>query len=99
MSEWADLIGAMSLDAFDGRINPFIDEVHEIRAHKGQLTTARNFRRLLEGSEMIARPKKHVQDPYSFRCIVDYMIENNMNDVKLQLQMHKIIWDPETRGV
>ena len=63
LSEWADLIGAMSLDAFVGRINPFIDEVHEIRAHKGQLTTARNFRRLLEGSEMIARPKKHVQDP------------------------------------
>lgn len=29
LSEWADLIGAMSLDAFDGRINPFIDEVHE----------------------------------------------------------------------
>lgn len=63
LSEWADLIGAMSLDAFDGRINPFIDEVHEIRAHKGQLTTARNFRRLLEGSELIARPKKHVQVP------------------------------------
>ena len=40
-----------------------------IRAHKGQLTTARNIRRLLEGSELIARPKKHVQDPYSFRCI------------------------------
>lgn len=36
LSEWADLIGAMSLDAFDGRINPFIDEVHEIRAHKGR---------------------------------------------------------------
>ena len=49
--------------------DPFIDEVHEIRAHKGQLTTARVFRKLLEGSEMIARPKKHVQDPYSFRCI------------------------------
>ena len=32
-------------------------------------TRARNFRRLLEGSELIARPKKHVQDPYSFRCI------------------------------
>ena len=27
------------------------------------------FRRLLEGSELIARPKQHVQDPYSFRCI------------------------------
>lgn len=31
--------------------------------------------------------------------IVDYMIENNMNDVKLQLQLHKFIWDPEMRGV
>lgn len=69
LSEWADCIGALSLDAFDGRIDPFCDEVHLIRAHKGQLATARNFRRLLEGSEMIARPKKHVQDPYSFRCI------------------------------
>lgn len=69
LSRWADRIGAMSLDAFDGRIDPFCDEVHLIRAHKGQLTTARNFRRLLEGSEIIARPKKHVQDPYSFRCI------------------------------
>ncbi len=69
LSSWADRIGAMSLDAFDGRIDPFCDQVHLIRAHKGQLTTARNFRRLLEGSELIARPKKHVQDPYSFRCI------------------------------
>ena len=69
LSEWADRIGAMSLDAFDGRIEPFCDEVHLIRGHKGQLTTARLFRSLLEGSELIAREKKHVQDPYSFRCI------------------------------
>ncbi len=69
LSEWADCIGALSLDAFDGRIEPFCDEVHLIRPHKGQLTTARNFRRLLEGSELIKREKTHVQDPYSFRCI------------------------------
>ena len=69
LSEWADAVGALSLDAFDGRIEPFCDEVHLVRAHKGQLATARNFRRLLEGSEMIAREKQHVQDPYSFRCI------------------------------
>ena len=69
LSEWADCIGALSLDAFDGRIEPFCDEVHLIRPHKGQLTTARNFRRLLEGSELITREKTHVQDPYSFRCI------------------------------
>ena len=69
LSEWADRIGALSLDAFDGRIEPFCDEVHRIRPHKGQLTTARAIRHWLEGSELIARPKKHVQDPYSFRCI------------------------------
>lgn len=69
LSDWADCIAAMSLDAFDGRIEPFCDEVHLIRPHRGQLATARNIRRLLSGSELIAREKKHVQDPYSFRCI------------------------------
>lgn len=31
--------------------------------------------------------------------IVDYMLENNMNEVRLQLQMHKYIWDPDRKGV
>ena len=69
LSDWADRIGALSLDAFDGCIEPFYDEVHVIRAHPGQLATARAVRSLLEGSELIHRPKKHVQDPYSFRCM------------------------------
>ena len=69
LSRWADRIGALSLDAFDGRIEPFSDNVHLVRGHKGQLTTARAIRSLLEGSELISRPKQHVQDPYSFRCI------------------------------
>ena len=69
LNDWADRIGALSLDAFDGRIEPFYDEVHVIRAHPGQLATARAVRSLLEGSELIRRPKKHVQDPYSFRCM------------------------------
>ena len=69
LSRQADLIAALSLDAFDGRIEPFCDEVHLVRGHKGQLETARTMRQLLEGSELISRPKKHVQDPYSFRCI------------------------------
>lgn len=69
LSAWADNIGALSLDAFDGRIDAFCDEVHQVRAHHGQIATAANFRRLLEGSEIVARPKQHVQDPYSFRCI------------------------------
>lgn len=69
LSRWADRIGAMSLDAFDGRMEPFEHIVHAIRPHKGQITTAETFRTLLAGSQIAARPKKHVQDPYSFRCI------------------------------
>lgn len=69
LSRRADLIAALSLEAFDGRIDPFMDCIQQIRPHRGQIETGDNFRRLLEGSELIARPKQHVQDPYSFRCV------------------------------
>ncbi|MCB9222880.1 MAG: histidine ammonia-lyase [Crocinitomicaceae bacterium] len=65
----ADKIGAISVDAFDCRISPFSANVNEIRNQKGQIETAKIFRDLLNGSEIITQPKQHVQDPYSFRCI------------------------------
>jgi histidine ammonia-lyase len=65
----ASIIGALSLDTFDGRPDPFEDDVHAIRPHRGQRRIAADIRQLLAGSELIAQPKKHVQDPYSFRCI------------------------------
>jgi histidine ammonia-lyase len=65
----ADKIGAMSLEAFDGRIDPFGQEVNVVRNHLGQINTAKEFRQLLKGSSLITRKKAHVQDPYSFRCI------------------------------
>lgn len=64
-----DLFGAMSLEAFDGRIEPFWDCIQQVRPHPGQIETGKIFRQLLEGSEIIKREKEHVQDPYSFRCI------------------------------
>lgn len=69
ISNAADIIGAISLEAFDGRIDPFKPHIHSIRPHKGQIQTAANMRKLLEGSSLITRKKEHVQDPYSFRCI------------------------------
>lgn len=64
----ADFITSVSLDAFDGRMDPFKDNLHTIRAHAGQLQTARAIRSYLEGSEIGKLEKKQVQDPYSFRC-------------------------------
>lgn len=69
LSEWADKIAAMSLDAYCGLVEPFTDAVHQVRPHKGQIETAERMRQLLEGSEIIEKPKSYVQDPYSFRCV------------------------------
>ena len=65
----SDLIGSVSLDSFDGRIDAFNELVHLVRPHNGQLKTAERLREFLSGSELIAREKQHVQDPYSFRCM------------------------------
>jgi histidine ammonia-lyase len=62
-------IAALSLEGYDGRINPFQANVNEIRNQKGQIETATIFRDLLAGSEVVMQEKAHVQDPYSFRCI------------------------------
>lgn len=69
LSDWADKIAAVSLDAYDGLIEPFTHAVHAVRPHQGQIETAAHMRELLEGSEIIGRSKAHVQDPYSFRCV------------------------------
>lgn len=65
----ANLIATLSLEAFDGRPEPFIEQVHRIRPHEGQLKTAEQILAHLKGSQRIQRQKAHVQDPYSFRCI------------------------------
>jgi histidine ammonia-lyase len=65
----ADVISAISLEGFDGRIEPFNELIHYVRPHKGQIVTAKRMTDLLEDSQIIAQEKQHVQDPYSFRCI------------------------------
>ena len=84
LSKWADRIGAMSLDAYDGRIEPFLPLTHKLRPHVGQILTGESFMKILEGSELIGRPKEHVQDPYSFRCIpqVHGAVKDNILYVK-----------------
>lgn len=69
LNKAADVFGALSLEAFDGRIDPFKTSLHTIRPHRGQLQTSEVFQKILKGSQIIAKEKTHVQDPYSFRCI------------------------------
>jgi histidine ammonia-lyase len=69
MVEKSCAIAAMSLDAFDGRIEPFDASIHRIRPHHGQQFISERMRELLAGSEIASSQKTQVQDPYSFRCI------------------------------
>jgi histidine ammonia-lyase len=59
-------IAALSLEAYDGRQEPFQSNVNELRKQQGQIEVAARMRNLLKTS---TRAKTHVQDPYSFRCI------------------------------
>ncbi|WP_435577542.1 histidine ammonia-lyase [Gilvibacter sp.] len=65
----ADLIAALSVDAFDCNLSPFDPLVHLVRPHKGQINTAARILEFLDGSEIAASEKSSVQDPYSFRCV------------------------------
>ena len=69
LSYFADAIGAISLEGFDGNKSPFLAHSHIIRPHNGQLKTAERILSFLEDSELIEEGNKAVQDPYSFRCM------------------------------
>jgi histidine ammonia-lyase len=69
MADVADQVAALSLDGFDGRLDPFHPNLHRIRPHAGQIRVAANILAALQGSEISHHVKADVQDPYSFRCI------------------------------
>ncbi|MEO5782091.1 MAG: aromatic amino acid ammonia-lyase, partial [Ginsengibacter sp.] len=54
---WADIISAISFEAFDGVDDCFNERIHTIRAHKGQVDTAKKLRQLLTGSEITSQKK------------------------------------------
>lgn len=67
--KWSDTIAALSADAFNVKSEPFLAPIHRVRPHPGQVATAQEMLRLLQGSELQNAVKPQVQDPYSFRCI------------------------------
>lgn len=65
----ADLIAALSMDAFDCVDYPLHELIHRVRPHKGQQAVAARLRKYLQQSAIQKKKKEQVQDPYSFRCI------------------------------
>lgn len=69
LSYLADMIGAISIDAFNCNLSPFDPLVHYVRPHRGQIKTAERIQEFLADSQIAQTEKANVQDPYSFRCI------------------------------
>jgi histidine ammonia-lyase len=97
----ADLVGALSTDAFRGTDTAFDARVHAVRPHPGQIASAANLWRLLQGSEIRASHLLHdvrVQDPYSFRCMpqVHGAVRDVLADVerKLAIEMNAATDNP-----
>jgi histidine ammonia-lyase len=67
----ADVLGGLCCDALKGTDAAFDERIHQARPHAGQMKTAANLRRMLEGSQIREshRDCGRVQDAYSLRCI------------------------------
>jgi histidine ammonia-lyase len=71
LADSADVIGGLSCDALQGTDTAFDERIHRARPHSGQIKTASNLRKMLEGSQIREshRACGRVQDAYSLRCI------------------------------
>jgi histidine ammonia-lyase len=67
----ADVLGGLCCDALKGTDTAFDERIHKARPHSGQMKTAANLRKMLEGSQIREshRACGRVQDAYSLRCI------------------------------
>jgi histidine ammonia-lyase len=67
----ADVLGGLSCDALKGTDAAFDDRIHKVRPHAGQIKSAANLRKMLEGSQIRESHREcgRVQDAYSLRCI------------------------------
>lgn len=66
----ADIVGALTAESLRGIVNAYDPRIHEARGQKGQIQSASNLRRLLEGSAYVSRQGElRMQDSYSLRCI------------------------------
>ncbi len=65
---WADLIAALSAEAFTCRLDAFDAGINQVRGHKGQGLTSENMRNILQGTSL-HQNSQYTQDPYSFRCL------------------------------
>ncbi|WP_147461404.1 HAL/PAL/TAL family ammonia-lyase, partial [Pseudomonas savastanoi] len=70
LSQWADVIGAMSFEALGGQLDAFDESILALKPHPGMQQVGKNLRSVLAGSEVLAsRQGIRTQDALSIRSI------------------------------
>lgn len=91
LAKAADIAGALTFEVQLGNPSPFFKEIQEVRPFPGQITTAKNMLRLLDGSPLWEshKGKRKVQDAYSIRCIpqVHGAVRDTLNFVRRTLEI------------
>jgi histidine ammonia-lyase len=64
----SNMIAVLSMESFNCNISFLHPVIHKIRNQNGQIDAANNMLQWLEGSDIMTRDNKSIQDPYSFRC-------------------------------
>lgn len=96
----ADTYGALSLDALKGSNRPFDPKIFKLRPHPGAVVSARNIRKALAGSKILASHRRctKVQDPYSLRCMAQ--VHGAVRDVceytrkTIEIEMNSVTDNP-----
>lgn len=68
LAKTADIALAMTLESLIGSENSFDQKIHEVKPQPGQAESARNVKRIVEGSEILKQNSPKLQDAYSLRC-------------------------------
>ncbi|KPY95109.1 Histidine ammonia-lyase [Pseudomonas tremae] len=70
LSQWADVIGAMTFEALRGQLDAFDESILALKPHPGMQQVGKNLRSLLSGSEVLASSQGiRTQDALSIRSI------------------------------
>ncbi|NAS65882.1 histidine ammonia-lyase, partial [Pseudomonas syringae pv. actinidiae] len=70
LSQWADVIGAMTFEALRGQLDAFDESILALKPHPGMQQVGKNLRSVLAGSEVLASSQGiRTQDALSIRSI------------------------------
>lgn len=87
----------MALENFD-----FLTEKDTVKFVSGSMADLEKARELINKYKLTEKTSIFISPVFGdieLESIVDFMKDNQMNGVNMQVQLHKIIWDPNERGV